>query len=283
MKTAKTILILATILLVLSIFGSSALAQSVTLLNVSYDPTRELYQDVNAAFAKYWKAKTGQDVTIQQSHGGSSKQARAVIDGLQADVVTLGLAYDIDEIAQLASLLPANWQKRLPNNSTPYTSTIVFLVRKGTAVILLEEHMDFEEDILATALRDAEDRTARESAARAVLKALETCNPVLDELRRASQRPFARFNIHYGEGSFPTLPHLALVKKLCVVMKYRALAELAFKAARAGLAWVATPSVPSTLAVTIAERSGMTLVGRAVSATPHLHEPPPPPPPPART
>jgi sulfate/thiosulfate-binding protein len=131
MKTAKTILILATILLALSIPGSSAFAQSVTLLNVSYDPTRELYQDVNAAFAKYWKAKTGQDVTIQQSHGGSSKQARAVIDGLQADVVTLGLAYDIDEIAQLAGLLPANWQKRLPNNSTPYTSTIVFLVRKG--------------------------------------------------------------------------------------------------------------------------------------------------------
>ena len=131
MKTTKIILILATILLVLSIPGSSVFAQSVTLLNVSYDPTRELYQDVNAAFAKYWKAKTGQDVTIQQSHGGSSKQARAVIDGLQADVVTLGLAYDIDEIAQLAGLLPASWQKRLPNNSTPYTSTIVFLVRKG--------------------------------------------------------------------------------------------------------------------------------------------------------
>lgn len=131
MKRTKIILTLATILLGLSVPGSSVFAQSVTLLNVSYDPTRELYQDVNAAFAKYWKAKTGQDVTIQQSHGGSSKQARAVIDGLQADVVTLGLAYDIDEIAQLAGLLPASWQKRLPNNSTPYTSTIVFLVRKG--------------------------------------------------------------------------------------------------------------------------------------------------------
>src|ERR1700728_3646188 len=104
---------------------------SVTLLNVSYDPTRELYQDYNAAFAKYWKAKTGQTVTIQQSHAGSGAQSRAVIDGLQADVVTLALAYDIDAIVENAKLLPANWQSRLPNNSTPYTSTIVFLVRKG--------------------------------------------------------------------------------------------------------------------------------------------------------
>jgi len=103
----------------------------VTLLNVSYDPTRELYQDYNAAFAKYWKAKTGQAVEIQQSHSGSSKQARAVIDGLQADVVTLALAYDIDAISQNAGLLPSDWQKRLPQNSTPYTSTIVFVVRKG--------------------------------------------------------------------------------------------------------------------------------------------------------
>jgi sulfate/thiosulfate-binding protein len=104
---------------------------SLTLLNVSYDPTRELYQDYNAAFATYWKTKTGQTVTIQQSHNGSGAQARAVIDGLQADVVTLALAYDIDAISEKAKLLPANWQSRLPNNSTPYTSTIVFLVRKG--------------------------------------------------------------------------------------------------------------------------------------------------------
>ena len=102
----------------------------VTLLNVSYDPTRELYQEMNAAFAASWKAKSGQGVTVNQSHGGSGKQARAVIDGLEADVVTLALAYDIDAIAQ-AGLLPRNWQTRLPNNSTPYTSTIVFLVRKG--------------------------------------------------------------------------------------------------------------------------------------------------------
>jgi sulfate/thiosulfate transport system substrate-binding protein len=104
---------------------------SIKLLNVSYDPTRELYQDINAAFAKQWKAKTGADVTISQSHGGSGKQARAVIDGLQADIVTLALSYDIDSIAERARALPANWQSRLPNNSTPYTSTIVFLVRKG--------------------------------------------------------------------------------------------------------------------------------------------------------
>ena len=106
-------------------------ATPVKLLNVSYDPTRELYQDFNAAFAKYWKAKTGADVEINQSHGGSGSQSRAVIDGLQADVVTLGLAYDIDAIAEKAKILPADWQTRLPNNSTPYTSTIVFLVRKG--------------------------------------------------------------------------------------------------------------------------------------------------------
>ncbi len=105
--------------------------QGVTLLNVSYDPTRELFQDYNAAFAKCWKAKTGQAVNIQQSHGGSGKQARAVIDGLDADVVTLALSYDIDAIAEKANLLPANWQSRLPNNSSPYTSTIIFLVRKG--------------------------------------------------------------------------------------------------------------------------------------------------------
>ena len=103
----------------------------VTLLNVSYDPTRELYDDVNRAFAEQWKAKTGQDVTIRQSHGGSGKQARAVIDGLKADVVTLALAWDVDEIAARARLLPQNWQSRFPNNSAPYTSTIVLLVRKG--------------------------------------------------------------------------------------------------------------------------------------------------------
>jgi sulfate/thiosulfate-binding protein len=106
-------------------------AEDITLLNVSYDPTRELYQEFNAAFAKHWLAKTGQSVSIKQSHGGSSKQARAVIDGLEGDVVTLALAYDIDAISEKARSIPANWQTRLPNNSTPYSSTITFLVRKG--------------------------------------------------------------------------------------------------------------------------------------------------------
>lgn len=100
-------------------------------LNVSYDPTRELYEDVNKQFGAYWKQRTGQDINFKQSHGGSGKQARSVIDGLGADVVTLALAADIDVIAEKAKLLPTNWQKKLPNNSTPYTSTIVFLVRKG--------------------------------------------------------------------------------------------------------------------------------------------------------
>jgi sulfate/thiosulfate-binding protein len=106
-------------------------AKPVTLLNVSYDPTRELYADFNKQFATYWKGKSGQDVTVRQSHGGSGKQARSVIDGLEADVVTLALAYDIDQIAEKAGTLPADWQKRLPHNSAPYTSTIVLLVRKG--------------------------------------------------------------------------------------------------------------------------------------------------------
>ncbi|MBK6899528.1 MAG: sulfate ABC transporter substrate-binding protein [bacterium] len=105
--------------------------EPIELLNVSYDPTRELYRDVNQAFAAHWLAKTGQAVTVNQSHGGAGKQARAVIDGLQADVVTLALAYDIDAIAKHTSYLPADWQQRLPHNSSPYTSTIVFLVRKG--------------------------------------------------------------------------------------------------------------------------------------------------------
>ena len=108
-----------------------ASATTVNLLNASYDPTRELYRDVNPAFVRMWKARTGDDVTINQSHGGSGKQARSVIDGLEADVVTLALGYDIDNIARRAGLLPAGWQARLPGNSTPFYSTIVFLVRKG--------------------------------------------------------------------------------------------------------------------------------------------------------
>ena len=117
--------------LVAAALAAAASAKSITLLNVSYDPTRELYVDFNAAFAKYWKAKTGDDVTIKQSHGGSGAQARAINDGLQADVATLALAADVDALFNVGKLVPQDWQKRLPNNSAPYTSTIVFLVRKG--------------------------------------------------------------------------------------------------------------------------------------------------------
>ena len=130
MKIKYFLSTLITFILLLGLIGG-AWAKQITLLNVSYDPTRELYEDYNKAFVKYWKDKTGDDVVINQSHGGSGKQARAVIDGLDADVVTLGLAYDIDAIVQKSGLLPKNWQSLLPNNSTPYTSTIIFLVRKG--------------------------------------------------------------------------------------------------------------------------------------------------------
>ena len=124
--------VLLSVLLSLGIGSGPALAEkTVTLLNVSYDPTRELYQEFNTAFADYWKTKSGEKVVINQSHDGSGKQARAVIDGLEADVVTLALAYDIDAIAEKGKLLPKDWQTRLPHHSAPYTSTIVFLVRKG--------------------------------------------------------------------------------------------------------------------------------------------------------
>jgi sulfate/thiosulfate-binding protein len=114
-----------------SLAGATFAASAAELLNVSYDPTRELYQEFNAAFIKHWKAETGEDLTIKQSHGGSGKQARAVIDGLEADVVTLALAGDVDQLASKGNLISADWQKKLPQNSAPYTSTIVFLVRKG--------------------------------------------------------------------------------------------------------------------------------------------------------
>jgi sulfate transport system substrate-binding protein len=120
----------ASLAVVMVVFAGIAYGQK-QLLNVSYDPTRELYQQIGAAFSSHWKSKTGETVVVRTSHGGSGSQARAVIDGLQADVVTLALAYDIDAIAERAGLFPRNWQSRLPNNSTPYTSTIVFLVRKG--------------------------------------------------------------------------------------------------------------------------------------------------------
>ena len=131
MKTKRTFLKLAA-LLTLTLTGLTVLAQApISLLNVSYDPTRELYAEFNQAFAKHWKARTGQDLTIKQSHGGSGKQARSIIDGLDADVATLALAGDTDALHSNGNLIPKDWQKRLPHNSTPYTSTIVLVVRQG--------------------------------------------------------------------------------------------------------------------------------------------------------
>ncbi|MGH8474607.1 MAG: sulfate ABC transporter substrate-binding protein [Methylococcales bacterium] len=127
MKFTKSYVLLFLTLIVLS---DTALGERI-ILNVSYDPTRELYQDFNRAFIQHWKEKTGEDIEVQQSHGGAGKQTRAVIDGLEADVVTLAMSYDIDQIAEKAHLITKDWQSRLPNNSVPYTSTIVFLVRKG--------------------------------------------------------------------------------------------------------------------------------------------------------
>jgi sulfate/thiosulfate-binding protein len=124
----SALLLLATVAAALAVAPAHA---QVALLNVSYDPTRELYKDFNDAFARHWKEKTGQTLSVRQSHGGSGKQARSVIDGLEADVVTLALAYDIDALHERGKLIPKDWQKRLPSNSSPYTSTIVFLVRKG--------------------------------------------------------------------------------------------------------------------------------------------------------
>ena len=127
----KNILHIVFVLTVIFGIASGAWAKDKTLLNVSYDPTRELYQEYNPLFAEYWKMKTGETITIQQSHGGAGKQARAIIDGLEGDVATLALAYDIDVISERAGIIPADWQSRLPHNSAPYTSTIVLLVRKG--------------------------------------------------------------------------------------------------------------------------------------------------------
>src|SRR5882724_1522420 len=130
MSLKRLLSVLVTLAMALGVTSSHAGEKALTLLNVSYDPTRELYQDLNTAFAQAWKEQTGQVVNINQSHGGSGKQARSVIDGLEADVVTLALAYDVDAIAQ-AGLIHQDWQARLPDNSAPYTSTIVFLVRRG--------------------------------------------------------------------------------------------------------------------------------------------------------
>jgi sulfate transport system substrate-binding protein len=205
----------------------SAGAAEIKLLNVSYDPTRELYTEYNAAFAKYWKAKTGDDVVVSQSHGGSGKQAQAVINGLEADVVTLALAYDIDAIARQAKLLPADWQNRLPENSVPYTSTIVFLVRKGNPKGI-KDWDDLVKDgtgvvvanpktsggarwaYLAAYAYALEKNNHDDAAARAYIKRLYKNVPVLDSGARGSTVTFAKNGIGDVLLAWENEAHLAL-------------------------------------------------------------------------
>lgn len=204
----KKITFFTSFALVFGLFGTMVNGENVTkLLNVSYDPTRELYQTENAAFTQYWQQKTGQAVTINQSHGGSGKQARAVIDGLEADVVTLALAYDIDAISD-SKLLPPNWQTRLPNNSTPYTSTIVFVVRKGNP-----KHIKTWDDLVnpgvsvitpnpktsggarwnyLAAWGYKQKQTGSKEKAKAFIKSLYRNVPVLDTGARGSTLTFAQ-------------------------------------------------------------------------------------------
>jgi sulfate transport system substrate-binding protein len=193
------------------LLAASAAPAQVTLLNVSYDPTREFYQDVNAAFVQAWQAKTGTRVAISQSHGGSGKQARAVIDGLEADVLTLALAYDINAISRQAGLLPANWQTRLPNNSCPYTSTIVFLVRAGNPK-RIKDWDDLVKPGVSVITPDpktsgaarwsylaawafAKKRSGDEARAREFVAALFRNVPVLDSGARGSTTTFAQRGI----------------------------------------------------------------------------------------
>jgi len=199
------------ILMLALLIGARANAEQ-TLLNVSYDPTREFYTDFNKAFAAYWKAKTGQDVTINQSHAGSGKQARAVIDGLDADVVTLALAYDIDQIADKAHLLPVDWQSRLPDNSTPYTSTIVLVVRKGNPKAIKDWNDLIKPGVAVIAPNPKTSGGARwaflaawgaavrapggnEDSARAYVTKLYQNVPVLDSGARGSTTTFAERGI----------------------------------------------------------------------------------------
>lgn len=220
MKTSLNILLAALLAL-------SAGAKEIKLLNVSYDPTREFYQEFNAAFAKYWKAKTGDDVTVAMSHGGSGKQAQSVINGLGADVVTLALAYDIDAIAQQAKLLPADWQTRLPNDSAPYTSTIVFLVRKGNPKRIKDWDDLIQKGVSVVVPNPKTSGAARwaylaayayaleknrhdDAAARAFIKRLYQNVPVLDSGARGSTITFARNGIGDVLLAWENEAHLAL-------------------------------------------------------------------------
>jgi len=220
MKTSLFILILALLAL-------AADAAEIKLLNVSYDPTREFYTEYNAAFAKYWKTRSGDEVVVAQSHGGSGKQAQAVINGLDADVVTLALAYDIDAISAQSGLLPADWQSRLPANSTPYTSTIVFLVRKGNP-----KHIKDWDDLvrsgvgvvvanpktsggarwayLAAYAYALETGHHDDAVARAFIQRLYKNVPVLDSGARGSTVTFARNGIGDVLLAWENEAHLAL-------------------------------------------------------------------------
>ena len=204
---------LSSLTLFAALLGTGLLAQAqpaVSLLNVSYDPTRELYTEFNAAFAKHWKAKTGQDVNIKQSHGGSGKQARSVIDGLDADVVTLALAGDIDALAKNGALLPADWQKRLPHNSAPYTSTIVLVVRQGNPKGIRDWDDLIKPDVKVitpnpktsggarwnylAAWEFAKRKFGNEAKAKEFVQALYKNVPVLDTGARGSSITFAQRN-----------------------------------------------------------------------------------------
>ncbi len=215
------------IIILTALLVASVNAREIKLLNVSYDPTRELYTEYNAAFAKYWKAKTGDDVTISQSHGGSGKQAQSVINGLEADVVTLALAYDIDAIAKQARLLPADWLKRLPNDSTPYTSTIVFLVRKGNPKGIRDWDDIVKKGIsvvvpnpktsggarwayLAAYAYALEKNNHDDAAARAFITKLYKNVPVLDSGARGSTVTFAKNGIGDVLLAWENEAHLAL-------------------------------------------------------------------------
>jgi sulfate transport system substrate-binding protein len=215
-----------TLILAVMVAGSAG-AKEIKLLNVSYDPTRELYTEFNAAFARHWKAKTGDDVTVSQSHGGSGKQAQAVINGLEADVVTLALAYDIDAIAQQSKLLPADWQKRLPNDNAPYTSTIVFLVRKGNPKNIKDWNDLVQKGVgvivpnpktsggarwayLAAYAYALEKNNQDDAAAREFIKQLYQNVPVLDSGARGSTVTFAQRGIGDVLLAWENEAHLAL-------------------------------------------------------------------------
>ena len=219
----KTLLKLFLVLAV----SATAQAKEIKLLNVSYDPTRELYTDYNAAFAKYWQAKSGDTVNVSQSHGGSGKQAQSVINGLEADVVTLALAYDIDAISTQAKLLPADWQKRLPNDSTPYTSTIIFLVRKGNPKGIKDWDDLVKKDVsvvvanpktsggarwayLAAYAYALEKSNRDDAAARDFIRKLYKNVPVLDSGARGSTVTFAQRQIGDVLLAWENETHLAL-------------------------------------------------------------------------